>query len=395
MSEALPSRPNLGWLRKTAKQHLKDLRTRQPDATLADAQFTLARRYGFSSWRSLKVHVENATLAGAMNDAEVAAFLHAVGSGQLDAVRSILTATPPLVNAAGPHPYWEGRPQALHVAIETSRRDMFDVLLAAGADIDSCDEHYQYSSPLMLAITWKQPEMQQELLAHGARIGLVEALLLADDDRVERMLRRGKSALPSYQPNGGSLLAMARTAFAIDRLLELGVARDERDRWGAAPIEALSALGARGIPLVRHLLARGFAASPQEYAKLGDRETLTKLIQADPAIVESEAVLVNAAAYGHHALVQWLLARGANPSARSRPGAMTALHSAAWEGDLRMVKLLVEAGADLSAREDGHNATPVGFARVAIEVTNNAACREVAEYLEGVQRARAQGRPPD
>ena len=46
----------------------------------------------------------------------------------------------------------------------------------------------------------------------------------------------------------------------------------------------MSRLGERGLPLLRHLLKRGVAAKPQEFARLGDRETLESLIAADPSI---------------------------------------------------------------------------------------------------------------
>ena len=65
-----------------------------------------------------------------------------------------------------------------------------------------------------------------------------------------------------------------------------------------------------------------------------------------------------------------------------------ALHSAAWEGDLRMAKILVAAGADVSIRDKEHNATPAKCARVAIEVTNNPECRVVADYLDEVGRGK-------
>ena len=54
MSKTLPSRPNLDWLRKTAKQALAELRPHDPSAKLADAQRKVARDYGFTSWRALK-----------------------------------------------------------------------------------------------------------------------------------------------------------------------------------------------------------------------------------------------------------------------------------------------------------------------------------------------------
>ena len=54
----LPPNPSLERLRKEAKQRLKVMRPACGDVTLSEAQFQLARSYGFSSWRSLKETVE-------------------------------------------------------------------------------------------------------------------------------------------------------------------------------------------------------------------------------------------------------------------------------------------------------------------------------------------------
>jgi hypothetical protein len=53
MAMPLPSQPSLEWLRKTAKEHLRELRAVGPDVTLAQAQLEVARSYGFPSWRAL------------------------------------------------------------------------------------------------------------------------------------------------------------------------------------------------------------------------------------------------------------------------------------------------------------------------------------------------------
>jgi ankyrin repeat protein len=388
MADALPARANLDWLRKTAKQHLRTMRLQRREAKLAEAQFAIARQYGFSSWRSLKAHVDrlgqsDPAASSLPTDETVASFLRAVGDGRLHEVEAALVAEPRLVNAIGPHPYWGGRPQALHVSIETKRRDTFDLLLAAGADINGANDQYEHWSPLMLTFHWEQPDMRQALMERNARVGLVEAMLFEDDAVVEKMLRRGKSALPKIEPNGGSLLAFARTPFAIDRLLELGVSSDKKDRWDTTPMEAMSRLGPRGRPLVRHLLHRGIEAAPQEYARLGDKETLADLIARDPAIARSDAVVMAAVDFGHHEIVRWLLSQGANVNASVGWG-VTALHSAAWNGDLEMVKLLVAAGADVSPRDAEHDNTPAGWAQVAITVSNNPRCKDVVDYLRGL-----------
>jgi ankyrin repeat protein len=386
MSQALPARPNLDWLRKTAKQQLHELRKSDPGAKLASAQLALAREYGFRSWRAMKAEVDRLQALGSSDDQAIKALLRAVGVGQIDTVRATLAAAPELVNAVGPHPFWGGRSQPLHLSIDTKRRDMFDLLIAAGADVNGNNEHNEHWSPLMLTLHWDQPEMRRVLLERGATVGLVEALMLEDDALVERFLRPGKSALPTIEPNSGSILAFARTPFAIDRLLELGVAHDRKDRWDTTPIQAMSRLGPRGRPLVEHMLKRGIAANPQDYARIGDKDTLAALIAAKPEIAKSDAVMMGAVDFGHHDLVTWLLAQGANVNARTDWGSRhTALHSAVWNGDLRMVKLLVEAGADITARDPEHDNTPAGWAKVAIDVTNNPDCQDVADYLAGLE----------
>src|ERR1051325_5931561 len=70
-SSFLPARPSLEQLRKRAKELLRDVRDAEPSAlarfrvhlsasggaTLADAQFVIAREHGFASWTKLKRHV--------------------------------------------------------------------------------------------------------------------------------------------------------------------------------------------------------------------------------------------------------------------------------------------------------------------------------------------------
>jgi ankyrin repeat protein len=385
MSASLPLRPRLEWLRKTAKDRLALLRKSEPGAKLADAQLAVAREYGFSSWRKLKAHVEqSATLANRSTaDQIVAAFLQRVGAGGIDDVRALLAAVPQLVNTIGPHPFWGGRPQALHLAVEGKRRDMFDLLLAHGADVSGSNDDYDHWSPLMLAIDRDVPDMRDELLRRGARVGLLEALMLADDARVEDLLR--SDILPGIAPNRGSFLAFARTPFAIDRLIALGAQTDTKDRWGSTPIDAISRLGPRGQALVQHMIGRGVGVSPKEYARLGDLATLARLVESDPTIAQLDSVMLGAVDFGHYTLVEWLLERGANVNARAEAQSRhTALHAAAWNGDLRMVKLLVGAGADCAARDEQYDATPRGWAETSIEVSNNPDCAQVVAYLDGL-----------
>lgn len=379
MPKSLPERASLEWLKKTARQNLRALRATRPHAKLAEAQRDLARDHGFASWRALKAAVEGPP----PDEEEVAAFLRLIGEGDFEAVRAALAARPALVNAAGPHPFWGGRPQPLHVAIESRRRDLFDLLLAAGADVNGSNEGYDLWSPLMLTFARDHEDMRRTLIERGARIGLVEALLMKDEALADRLLADG---LPEPVPNGGSILAFARTPHAIDRLLALGAPAEAKDRWGTTPIQAMSRAGPDGPALVGHMIRRGFTASAEDHARLGDRAMLESLAEIDPAAVAADAVLMAAVDCGHRDLARWLLDRGGNPNARAAAlSRQTALHNAAWNGDLEMAQLLVAAGADIAARDGEHDATPLGWAETSILISKKPGCPAVAAWLRGLE----------
>jgi hypothetical protein len=95
----LPARPSLEQLQKQAKDLLREYRAgesaagnrlraagRSEPPTLADAQFALAREYGFESWAKLKRHVEMLSPAGA------AAPLYRI-DGDILSVRGVLPET--------------------------------------------------------------------------------------------------------------------------------------------------------------------------------------------------------------------------------------------------------------------------------------------------------------
>jgi hypothetical protein len=80
-ARALPARPHLEHLKNEAKQRLDALRATHPAAKLAEAQFQLARDYGFSSWRELKAEVERRAGAAPPDAAIVGDWIRAGGEG--------------------------------------------------------------------------------------------------------------------------------------------------------------------------------------------------------------------------------------------------------------------------------------------------------------------------
>jgi uncharacterized protein YbbK (DUF523 family) len=59
MKQRLPARPDLHWLRKTARARLAALRVDDPATRLFQAQLDVARDHGYPSWRALKAYVES------------------------------------------------------------------------------------------------------------------------------------------------------------------------------------------------------------------------------------------------------------------------------------------------------------------------------------------------
>lgn len=388
MSPSLPERASLEWLRKTAKQRLRQMRAAGQKAQLADAQLAVAREHGFSSWRSLKDQIEqNRRVTLLTIDSDIASFLRKIAAGSLDEVRSTLAKSRELIHSKGPHPHWGGQPQPIHVAVESGNLEMVQLVLDAGADPNGDSSSYDGWSPLMLATD--KPEIRALLLRSGARVGLVEALMMGDDAMTAELLSSG--TLPETAPNNGSILAFARTSLAIERLVELGASTTARDRWGVAPVQALSQLGARGAHLVKQLMQHGAAANAADYAAMGERLTLENLADADPSILRDDDVLMAAVKGRHVEIAKWLLKSGANARARLKDlSRHSALHTAAWNGDLEMVRLLVEFGADPTERDAEYDATPLGWAHTSIEVTRNTGLGEVIAFLAKIEEERSE-----
>src|SRR5262249_145677 len=122
---SLPENPNLDWLRKQAKRRLGELRKTNSDAKLADAQFELARQYGFSSWRALKAHVDSLTIDGHV--------VEAARSGNVDNLAKLLDKYPEKLRLRTPPYEWT----LLHVSAHHGRLPCVDLLLKRGLDVNT------------------------------------------------------------------------------------------------------------------------------------------------------------------------------------------------------------------------------------------------------------------
>src|SRR6266550_2270405 len=120
----LPETPNLEWLRKRAKHRLDKLRKSNPNAQLADAQFDLAKQYGFPSWRAFKAHIDSLTVEGKL--------FAAAKVGDIDTLSSLLDKHPDKLQARLKPYEWS----LLHTAAEQGRLQAVDLLLRCGLDVN-------------------------------------------------------------------------------------------------------------------------------------------------------------------------------------------------------------------------------------------------------------------
>ena len=102
------------------------------------------------------------------------------------------------------------------------------------------------------------------------------------------------------------------------------------------------------------------------------------MIELDPAVVRSDAVLMGAVDFGHHELVEWLLARGAERQRANDELSRAIRLCIRPHGTVicRWSASSLARAPTSSARDEEHDGTPLGWAEVAIDATNNPKCRE-------------------
>jgi hypothetical protein len=354
----LPPDPSLNHLKYQAKDLLKAKTARDPAAAqlirefhprferasdaeifgaqfrLSDAQLTIAREAGFSSWTRLKRHIERPTLADQLNlphheRIEDPIFRRAVDlldAGDVSGLRDHLRQHP---NLARQRVLFEGgnyfrNPSLLEFIAENPIRrgssfanivDVAKVILEAGAEPAAIHE----------------------------TLGLVVTGRITRECQVQRPL--------------------------IDLLCD----------HGADPTSALQAAAAHGeMEAVQALLARGVRMNLPIAAALGGLEDARRLLPAADSL-DRHLALALSAQFGHVEVVRLMLDAGENPDRYNPPGAhshSTPLHQAAFAGHVAVVHLLVERGARLDLKDVIWHGTPAGCAQ-------HAGRTELAEYLAG------------
>ena len=150
-------RPDLRHL----KDQAKDLLKAGGAASLADAQFQLAREYGFASWPKLKAHVESLQ--------EVGQLKAAIDANDLERVQAMMTRNPALHRA--PLGYNKNGPltwvaECRGVPCSPERLAIARWMIEHGSDV-----HQGGDGPLMrAALSDERIPMMELLVEHGADV---------------------------------------------------------------------------------------------------------------------------------------------------------------------------------------------------------------------------------
>ena len=157
--QPLPDRPNLRHL----KDQAKDLLKAGGAASLADAQFRIARLYGFASWPKLKAHVKSSEEVGRLKEA--------IDTNDIVRVQTMMMRNPALHRAPlgygndGPLT-WVAECRVPWESPSPIRLAMAEWMIAHGSDV-----HQGGDGPLMrAALNAYRIPMMELLVSHGADV---------------------------------------------------------------------------------------------------------------------------------------------------------------------------------------------------------------------------------
>ena len=233
--ETLPSRPDLEFQRKRAKELMRAAWQADTDAVariaalhphppplrelkLADAQLVIARGYGFESWSALNRKI--ASLTGTPVDQ----FLSALNDGDVERVRALLrdhAEVRAAVNA--PISHFNSRPAAR----ATKNLPLLDLLIEYGADLNLKSDWWAGGFGLLEYDC--TPDQAQPLIARGAVPDIFAAAHLGMFDRVRELVDAEPSLVHARGGDGKTPLHCARTVEIAAYLLDRSAAVDLRD----------------------------------------------------------------------------------------------------------------------------------------------------------------------
>jgi len=294
----LPSRPNLEQQKKLAKDLIDAFRADDPEAIariraelpdkktvgLTDAQYVLAREYGFSSWRELKEKID---ALAADQLPLIDRFKNAVHAGDARSLRRLATQREELRDIVN-QPMFGFDSPALVSASGHGDVEVIDALLALGADPNRKSSWWAGGfHPLYGA----SPAVAERLIAAGAVPDMCAAAHLDRLDLLTAMLDADPSRIHERGGDGQMPLHFARSRAVVDLLLDAGADIDARDidhRSTAAEwmLDDVQKPEKSRIAIAKYLVERGATADIFLAAAIGDTARARALLDANPALLQ-------------------------------------------------------------------------------------------------------------
>ncbi len=290
MSRVLPARPNLEHLKKQAKDLLHSFEQGEPAAIeqlhsvvsnsggpkLADAQYAVAREYGFANWAKLKEHVESIALPFD----PVAAFVAAINNNDEMRVAQVLQEHPELKSRLNdPLPGFAFGGTALLQAVRGANRKAIDILLDAGADINQ-RSHWWAGS---FGVLDDDRGLAPYLIERGARLDVHAAARLGMFDQLKELVSANPDSVHARGGDGQTPLHFASTVEIAEYLLNHGADIDARDiDHESTPAQYMVR---KRQEIARYLVSRGCSTDILMASALGDMELVRKHLDADPSCI--------------------------------------------------------------------------------------------------------------
>jgi ankyrin repeat protein/mono/diheme cytochrome c family protein len=245
----------------------------------------------------------------------------------------------------------------LIAAIRNADAQVVRMLIDNGADVNARDA--QGNTPLILASFYASPKCVALLLEKGAdanaanKAGVTALIRAATNYEKTRLLvdAGAKVGMRSADLGNTPLILAARRAGnsrTVMLLLERGASATEPNNAGVSPIMSGAASG--DLETVQFLLDAG--------AKVGDYPKANDLRTA--AMAGLRTPLMWAAYHNDERMIRLLLERGADPNQSTFFG--TALSQACWNDGFEAAELLIDRGANVNARDAVADFTPLHWA---------------------------------
>jgi ankyrin repeat protein len=277
---------------------------------------------------------------------------------------------------------WRNRWSPLGCAIASSNsgpsnRGIVELLLEHGATPNDRDLYlvgFAHDRRTLLPLLLARVPNLHEI----AQMALAAPISYDDVEGVWSLLRAGADPA-RYVDDGGQSTPVVHAAIhsgcsadLLELLLEHGADPSAAGPDGRSPHRLATAAGRPDlVEMLRRYGADNEATEGDRFLSaclLADRTSAERQLSDDPGLLstlgdDERAAVVRAAETGNTAAVALMLDVGFPLETRSDEGG-TSLHAAAYSGSADVVKLLLERGADINARDTNWNSPPLDWALV-------------------------------